>query len=195
MKSVGIITRGAGNIFSLARSLNFLGFEPVVLNKPEQVAPQDAVILPGVGHFRAGANALDSGFREPLMEHLRAGKPLIGICLGMQLMFSSSQEAPDLKGLGIFPGQVRLFQRATRLPHMGWNRIKMVEAEDRLRSWDGAWFYFAHSYVCPGPGVATTEYQSEEFPSVVIKDNAVGFQFHPEKSGERGLELLRRFLQ
>ena len=78
---------------------------------------------------------------------------------------------------------------------MGWNRIKMVEAEDRLRSWDGAWFYFAHSYVCPGPGVATTEYQSEEFPSVVIKDNAVGFQFHPEKSGERGLELLRRFLQ
>ncbi|MGH9196571.1 MAG: imidazole glycerol phosphate synthase subunit HisH, partial [Acidimicrobiia bacterium] len=161
----------------------------------EDLSRSELLVLPGVGNFAAGMENLTE---RNLMDFVRdwgtSGKPLVGICLGMQLFFEHSEEG-DTKGLGILPGEVVRFDVDLKVPHMGWNRI-WVEDSRVLAPFDGDSFYFVHSYVCipNGKTAATTQYGGD-FVSAVEDGRIVGFQFHPEKSSERGLALLERTLE
>ncbi len=193
MKRVLIIRYGAGNLFSVAKAFEYLGALPEISEEPDGIRGAHMVVLPGVGHFAVLARSLEKGLGEALVEHLDAGGKILGICLGMQIFYRGSQEAPGFRGIGIFPGEALAFPQGVRVPHMGWNTIKETSA-DWLRDFRGKYFYFAHSYYCPPPGDATTEHEGVAFASVVRYNGFTGVQFHPEKSGPEGLEFLRRIL-
>ena len=155
-----------------------------LVTTPDAIRSADALVVPGQGAFASIATALDAGLREAILESIHAGRPYLGICLGMQVLFDESEEAPGARGLGVFGGHVTRLGSSI-LPHMGWNDLST-----------GGFFYFAHSYVVrpvdPSIIGAITEY-GEAFASVVTKDNVLGVQFHPEKSQRAGLTLLKRF--
>jgi imidazole glycerol phosphate synthase glutamine amidotransferase subunit len=155
------------------------------------------LILPGVGHFGQLTRALDAlGVRDALVNRIRVGIPFMGICLGLQAMFEASEEAPGERGLGIFPGTVKRFQGDMRIPHMGWNDLTRVGESRLLRdAGDKPYVYFANSYYCPlvAETSATCTY-SITFTAAVERYNVCGVQFHPEKSGEVGLQIVRNFL-
>lgn len=185
---IGVIDYGAGNLRSVANALDRLGAKYEVCDGPDAVVASDRIILPGVGHFGAAARSLaGSGIDRALRVCAGDGLPVLGICLGMQLLLESSDEAPGIPGLGILPGRnVRLPVR--RVPHMGWNRV-------RWSVWD-EYFYFAHGYAArtaPEHVVATVEIEGETVPAVIGRGKTLGVQFHPEKSGDRGLALLEEF--
>jgi imidazole glycerol phosphate synthase glutamine amidotransferase subunit len=185
---IGVIDYRAGNLQSVANALDRLRVPFAVCERSDQVAEAERIILPGVGHFGAAARALaETGTGEALRVAAEAGKPILGICLGMQLLLEESDEAPGVPGLGLLPGgNVRL--EASRVPHMGWNRVRWGAGED--------YYYFAHSYVAAPRSehvVATTEVDGHEIPVAIGRGATVGVQFHPEKSGERGLELIEEF--
>ncbi len=185
---IALIDYGAGNLFSVSNGLEAIGAQFHLVRHPSEMGPDDAILLPGVGHFGQMMRALDDlDFRAPLIAAAGAGRPLLGICLGMQALFEWSDEAPGTPGLGLLPGTARLLPDTCRLPHMGWNRVSFVGASSE-------WFYFANSYALPKNDATwgTTNYGGE-FSSAVRKDNLWGFQFHPEKSGPAGLELLARW--
>ena len=182
---IGLIDYGAGNLQSVANALDRLDLPFTVCEQPSQIEAVERIILPGVGHFGAAARAMTQhGTGDALRTAARAGKPLLGICLGMQLLLEASDEAPGLPGLGLLPGRcVRL--DAERVPHMGWNHVR----------WErhAGYYYFAHGYVAapqPEHVVATTSVDGREIPAVIGTGRVLGVQFHPEKSGERGLELM-----
>jgi glutamine amidotransferase len=212
---VALIDYKAGNLTSVRKALTSLGAEILTPERPEDLDGADAIIVPGVGHFEATA-ALDATWHAAIKARLAAGVPLLGICLGQQWLFEGSEEAPDVPGLGVLPGRcVKLepgdesaFAKASadnragaparlKVPHVGWNALKQTGRPSRLLVGieDEAQAYFTHSYVAPDSEatVALTTH-GVPFASVVEHDLVFGAQFHPEKSGNTGLRMLRNFL-
>jgi glutamine amidotransferase len=184
-----LIDYGSGNIRSAAKALEASGLEVLVSADPLKVRGQDLLVLPGQGHFRQVMEAFAaSGFAEPLCEHIAAGKPFVGICVGMQILFEASDEAPNLPGLGLIAGTVRRF-KAKNVPQMGWNTVQFSGAFTRL---NGQHFYYANSYYGPlvEGSVGISTYGGTAFTAAYARDNIVAPQFHPEKSGGAGLAFL-----
>lgn len=196
---VTLIDYGAGNVTSVARALRRLGADVRTTNQPEEITRAGCLILPGVGHCAALLGSLDKhGLRYPLVTALSRGTPFLGICLGLQALYESSAEAPDLAGLGILRGRVDQLPPDVKLPHMGWNQLRSHRCAKLLRGISpDAYFYFAHSYAAPAGGPATTATceHGREFTAVLETERIFGVQFHPEKSSAPGAKLLDNFLR
>ena len=197
---VTLIDYGAGNVASVERALQRLGAESQRAATAESLGTAEALILPGVGHFAALIRALDErGLRAPLLNALRRGVSFLGICLGLQALYDSSEEAPELHGLRIFPGRIGALPASVKLPHMGWNQLRLVGKSRLLQGIaPEAHFYFAHSYAVRADGTAhsvATCTHGSEFLAVLEQDNINAVQFHPEKSGAPGAQLLSNFLR
>ena len=204
---IAIVDYGVGNLFSLASSLKFIGVESVVTSDPETIRNSDQIILPGVGAFGDAANKLrETGLDEIVREQALSGKPLMGICLGMQLLFEKGYEYGEHEGLGLLKGNVvpmeGYISQDLDIPHMGWNSLDICMGNSKentlLRNInDGDCVYFVHSYFatdCDDSVIATAEY-GEKLTAAVQKENIMGCQFHPEKSGKVGLAILEAFSQ
>jgi glutamine amidotransferase len=203
---ITIIDYEMGNLRSVEKAFEKLGFEAQVSSNPEHLLTADKIVLPGVGAFRDCINNLRAGgFVEPLLEHVEAGKPLLGICVGMQMLFDQSEEFGCHQGLGLIPGQVKRFPAGMeeggerlKVPHMGWNTITL-EKESPIFSAvkDGSFVYFVHSYYCAADNAediaATCRYGDVEFCASVWRDNIMATQFHPEKSQDVGLKIFANF--
>ena len=206
---IALIDYRAGNLTSVKKALAAIGAEVFVPERPSEVAQAAGVIVPGVGHFGA-TRALDREWVDAILERVGQLRPLLGICLGMQWLFESSDEAPGLPGLGLLSGTcIRLGsgrgsdtgsdtgQVLTKIPHVGWNDLHFLrEASITAGVPDGAQVYFTHSYVAPltADAVATTDH-GETFAAIVERAHVAGVQFHPEKSGDVGLRILRNFVE
>jgi imidazole glycerol-phosphate synthase subunit HisH len=197
---IALIDYGISNLRSVQKAFEHLATEVTLVDTPDRLAQADRLILPGVGAFPAGMKGLqERGLIEPIKQAAREGKPLIGICLGMQLLFDSSDEMGATAGLGLLPGKVtRMAGSGLKVPHMGWNQLDVVREHPLVRELvSGSYAYFVHSYaIYPEQHdivLATTEYGGP-FASIVGRGNVCGLQFHPEKSQAVGLKLLRNFL-
>ena len=193
---IAIIDYKAGNLTSVKKAFDHLDAENVVTDDPGVVAKADKIVLPGVGHF-AATQALDpSGLREAVIDTIERGNPFLGICVGMQWMLASSEEAPDVPGLALWPGECSRFPSGVKSPHVGWNNLAIRNSRSRLFEAiaDGAFVYFTHSYRVPllAATAAECEYGGG-FSAAVEEDNVFGVQFHPEKSGAVGLKVLENF--
>jgi imidazole glycerol phosphate synthase glutamine amidotransferase subunit len=186
--NISLLDYGAGNLPSVERALQRLGVQIERVSTSAGVAKAAALILPGVGHYGALLRALDrDGLRESLIATIERGVPFLGICLGLQALFENSEEAPDLHGLEILSGSVRVLNGAVKLPHMGWDQLQAKAGSRLLEGIDSeAYFYFAHSYAVPYRG---------EFVAVTETENIFAVQFHPEKSGDAGQRVLENFLR
>jgi glutamine amidotransferase len=205
MNSIVIIDYGMGNLRSVQKAFEQVGCSAVVTADPAIVARAGKLVLPGVGAFRdCMRNLTDGGFVAPIHAHIAAGKPFLGICLGLQLLFTESEEFGRHRGLGIIPGKVVRFPdglqeggEALKVPHMGWNRIAIRRPAPLYQGIaDGSFVYFVHSYhvVPDDPAViATTTDYGQTFCSSIWRDNVMATQFHPEKSQAVGLQMLRNF--
>ncbi|MCD6166859.1 imidazole glycerol phosphate synthase subunit HisH [candidate division KSB1 bacterium] len=197
---ITIIDYGMGNLRSVEKALQRVSCTTQITNNPEEVIAAEKLVLPGVGAFGEAKHNLDRlGLTPAILQAVQKKVPLLGICLGFQLLFAHSEENGNHSGLGIFPGSVRLFPQGLKVPHMGWNQVQIVRNNRLLENIpDNSFFYFAHSYYVelePNDFViGTTEY-GLNFVSVVGKDNIWGMQFHPEKSQKWGLEILKNFSQ
>ncbi len=201
---VAIVDYGVGNLFSLKSSLDAIGVESVVTNNASVIEKADRVILPGVGAFRDAAQKLKSaGLDEVLINEARQGKQLLGICLGMQLLFDKSFEYGEHKGLGLLKGDIVFLKESIdeklKVPHMGWNKLELVKENSRIFKYikNGDFVYFVHSYHavgCEDSLAAVSEYGTS-VTAAVSKDNIHGCQFHPEKSGKVGLSILKAFCE
>jgi imidazole glycerol phosphate synthase glutamine amidotransferase subunit len=194
-----VIDYGAGNVTSVERALRRLGAKVLVTNRPQEIARADRLILPGVGHCGALMAALDTqALRRPLLNAIARGAIFLGICLGLQALYESSDEAPALSGLGLVQGLVTHLPGAAKLPHMGWNQLRIMRESKLLKDISAdAYFYFAHSYAAPamhGPITATCCH-GRDFAALLEQDHIFGVQFHPEKSGAPGARLLENFLR
>ncbi|MGC2528454.1 MAG: imidazole glycerol phosphate synthase subunit HisH [Candidatus Acidiferrum sp.] len=195
---ITLLDYGAGNVTSVERALRKLGAEPQRSNAPKCIASAEAIILPGVGHYSALIRALDQqNLRAPLLDSIRRGVPFLGICLGLQALYASSEEASDLAGLNLLPGSVNSLPCTVKLPHMGWDQLQRTRPSRLLEGISpDAYFYFAHSFAATnanGEAVASCNYGAN-FAAVLEKENIFAVQFHPEKSGDAGAQLLRNFL-
>jgi imidazole glycerol-phosphate synthase subunit HisH len=198
---IALVDYKAGNLTSVKKALAAVGAELFVPDAPDDLAAAAGIIVPGVGHFGA-TRALDAPWVEAILGRVGEGRPLLGICLGMQWLFEGSDEAPDLPGLGLLSGRCHRLGAgggpAVKVPHVGWNSLAIQRVEGTiLDSVDtGAQVYFTHSFVAPitGDSAATTEH-GERFASAVQRGYIAGVQFHPEKSGEVGLRILRNFVE
>lgn len=196
---IAIVDYGVGNLFSLKSSLDFLGFTAFVTNKIDDIKTAEQIILPGVGAYGDAMEKLNNtGLIPTLKEQAQNGKPFLGICLGMQLLFDESFEYGNHKGLGLIKGKVVSFEGKIpyKIPHMGWNSLNIVNNHPILKNnKQGDYMYFVHSFYaddCEESLCATAEY-GIAVPALVAKDNIIGAQFHPEKSGKAGLSLLNSF--
>lgn len=198
---IAIIDYGVGNLFSLEQSFRAIGATAVVTNDPEEIRKADKILLPGVGAFGDAAEKLrQSGLDKEVIAQANSGKPLLGICLGMQLLFEEGHEYGCHKGLGLIKGQVKpiseVIPKDLKIPHMGWNQLNFTKGSKLFSNiQDGDFVYFVHSYYaadCEADTIATAEYGAP-LTAAVEKGNVFGCQFHPEKSGTVGLEILRAF--
>lgn len=195
---IAIIDYGMGNLRSVQKALSLLGYAAIITEEPEQVRAADGVILPGVGAFADAMQSLrERGMDKVVKEVIAADQPFLGICLGMQLLLSFSEENNGVEGLGIIPGQVKRLPAGMKIPHMGWNDWVIQKDSPLLDSIEaGSHFYFVHSYyVAPDDAefiLARTEYTTW-FPSIISRGRLFATQFHPEKSGRVGLQLLKNF--
>ena len=200
---IAIVDYGVGNLFSLKSSLAALGLESCVTGDAEEIKKADRIILPGVGAFGdCMKNLEDSGLIPLLKEEVAAGKPLLGICVGLQILFDGSEESPAAKGLGLIPGQVKRIQaEGLKVPHMGWNRLHIAEPRQSQDLFAGLeqdkeYVYFVHSYYAVPADknviTATTNYGGEVTAAVQC-GNIFAAQFHPEKSGDVGLRIIDNF--
>ena len=194
--SIAIVDYGVGNLMSIRIGVERAGGLPTITGSLEEALEADGLILPGVGAFKPAMSFLQP-HRERLLQALREGKPLLGICLGMQLLFEESLEKGLTRGLGLLKGKVVELPSGVKKPHMGWNTVKIVRGNPLLEGVkSNEYFYFVHSYVAEAEGeavLATTIY-GVEFPAVVGLDRTFGTQFHPEKSGPAGLRILKNFV-
>ena len=195
---IALIDYQAGNLTSVKKALTTIGADVFVPEEPDALREARGIIVPGVGHFGA-TRALDGAWIEGILERIGEGRPLLGICLGMHWLFEGSDEAPDLPGLGLLSGQCRRLASsdAIKIPHVGWNTLSLQREASILEGVaDQAQVYFTHSYVAPlmSETVAMAEH-GEPFSAVVQRANIAGVQFHPEKSGDVGLRILRNFVQ
>ncbi len=194
---IAIVDYGAGNLRSIQRAIQAAGAETQITSDPEDVTRADRVVLPGVGNASAAMTRLkESGLAEAVTAVADQGKPVLGVCLGMQLLFEDQQEGPTT-GLGLLTGNVRSLPPTVKVPQMGWN-IATFRDDSPLSSLPSTYYYFVHSYIVypadPAHILAETEY-GVRFPSIVSRDNVWGFQFHPEKSGEEGLRLINHWVE
>ncbi|NDJ74764.1 MAG: imidazole glycerol phosphate synthase subunit HisH [Chloroflexi bacterium] len=197
---IAIIDYGAGNLRSVHNTFTHLGANVVTIQTPDQLDDADKIVLPGVGAFGAGINALRAaGFEAPIKQAVAAGTPLLGICLGMQYLFESSDEMGEHRGLGLLPGRVTRFPvNGLKVPHIGWNQLHIRRASPLLANVNsGAYAYFVHSYYVeagdPADVLATTDY-GLDYASVVGRGSVFGIQPHPEKSQSVGQQILRNFV-
>ena len=196
---IAIIDYGMGNLRSVQKAFEFLGFEAQITDDPAAIAAADHVVLPGVGAFcDAMAELRETGLDRAVIDTARSGKPLLGICLGMQMLFEHSQENGFYDGLGLLPGTITKFEdRGLKIPHMGWNTLTTRDCP-LFDEGDDPCVYFVHSYcmadVSDDFTAATCDY-GQTFTAAVCKGNVMATQFHPEKSGEAGLNMLRRFAE
>ena len=205
LRKIGIVNYGMGNLRSVCNALSSLGASPFIAERPEDLPAAEAVILPGVGAFGDGMNNLRAaGWIEVLEQEVRQkGNPFLGICLGMQLLATTGTEHGTHPGLGWIPGVARRICPANpslRLPHIGWNDVQPRRASKLFPAQDPQVFYFLHGYVLApegqaGEAVTATCVYGEEFAATLEQDNILATQFHPEKSQQAGLSLLRRFLE
>lgn len=201
---IAIADYGVGNLFSLKSSFEYIGKKTIVTSDKGQIKSADRIILPGVGAFGDAAEKLsESGLGELIIEEAQKGKPIMGICLGMQLLFDKSYEYGEHKGLGLIKGEIRpiaeVVPRKYKIPHIGWNKLHFTKEKSRLFRYinEGDYVYFVHSYYgtgCKDSLLATTEYGAE-LTAAVGKKNVFGCQFHPEKSGDTGLKILKAFAE
>jgi imidazole glycerol-phosphate synthase subunit HisH len=198
---IALVDYKAGNLTSVKKALATVGAELFVPDAPDALAAAAGIIVPGVGHFGA-TRALDAPWVEAILGRVGEGRPLLGICLGMQWLFEGSDEAPDLPGLGLLSGRCHRLGAgggpAVKVPHVGWNSLAIQRTDGTILEGvdSGAQVYFTHSFVAPitGDSAAITEH-GERFASVVQRGYVAGVQFHPEKSGEVGLRILRNFVE
>jgi glutamine amidotransferase len=191
---IAVLDYGVGNLQSVEKALAAAGAQVRRVTQPDEIDRAAAVVVPGVGHFRA-TTALGAEWRSALRTFAEGGGQLLGICLGMQWFFEGSEEAPELDGLGLFPGRCTRLA-APRVPHVGWNSLEPRRDSPLLDGIEpGAQVYFTHSFAAPitDTCIAATEYGAP-FASISARGNVAGAQFHPEKSGEVGLRFLRNFL-
>lgn len=193
---IAIIDYKAGNLASVKKAFDHIGAESVVTDDPDVVRKADKIVLPGVGHF-AATRTLDDGIRGAVDAAIKAGKPFLGICVGMQWMFTGSAESPDTRGLCAISGECAKFPADVKSPHVGWNRLRTRPDSRLMHGVEScAYVYFTHSYRAPvvPETVAETVYGGP-FSAAVERDNIFGVQFHPEKSAETGLRILRNFCE
>jgi len=196
---IGIIDYGMGNLYSLSKALERLGYAYDFVSDPGKLKDYDGCILPGVGAFGdAMRNIRNAGLDKGIYEYVQSGKPILGICLGMQLLFSKSEEHGLHEGLNLLPGEVVRFQGEYKIPHMGWNQLQLKQQNHPLLSGiqNGDYVYFVHSYHVRVENesdlLATCDYH-QQVTGIVGRNNIYGMQFHPEKSGEAGMRLLQNF--
>ncbi|MFC0525493.1 imidazole glycerol phosphate synthase subunit HisH [Pontibacillus salicampi] len=201
---IGIIDYGMGNLFSVSKALERLGVPYTLSHSPQELEKCQGLILPGVGAFPDAMKALNkTGMKQYILNKVEEGIPLLGICLGMQLLFDESEENGTTEGLQLLPGRVVRFAgkdaagHAYKIPHMGWNELQHLQPEAKLLSkMDGGYVYFVHSYYVDTPDkhvvLASAQYETE-VPAVVGKGNVYGAQFHPEKSSTTGMKILENF--
>jgi len=201
---IAIVDYGVGNLFSLSSSLKALGLETEITGEAAVLRKADRIILPGVGAFGDARAKLDATGLVPVLREEALKKPLLGICLGMQLLFDKSFEYGEHEGLGFVPGQVvplrqDLTDKTLKVPHMGWNSLQIVKGDPLFRDFsDGEYVYYVHSFYardCAASTLGTSQYGNVSVTGVVRNGNVYGTQFHPEKSGDAGLRLLRAFSQ
>ena len=195
-----IVDYGAGNLRSVAKAVAHVGGQPLITTNPRDVAAAEALIVPGVG---AAADTMrnlhDHGLVEPIRDYIASGRPFLGVCMGQQVLFDVSEEGGEHPCLGVLPGRVVRLPAGLKVPHMGWNQVRIVRPHPIFEGiLDGSYFYFVHSFY-PQPDdasviVGETDY-GVTFPSVVARDNLVATQFHPEKSGAMGLRMYENFLR
>lgn len=198
-----VVDYGVNNLRSVVRALAAAGHSATLTSDPDEVRRAGRVLVPGVGHFGRGSRTLEAtGLGGAVREAAEAGRPVMGICLGLQLFFGASAEAPDASGLGLLSGEVRRFETRLPVPHVGWARVELTEAGARhamLRPvfrGESKFFYHVHSYHpagLPDTDVLGTGTYEGTFPTIVGRDNVIGAQFHPEKSQRAGIELLGAF--
>jgi len=196
---VTLIDYGAGNVPSVERAFRRLGAETVTTNSAGNISAARCLVLPGVGHCSALVNALDKhSLRRPILQAIQRGVPFLGICLGLQTLYESSEEAPELPGFGILFGKVTRLPETVKLPHMGWNTLRVNRASRLLDAIASeSYFYFAHSFAAPAAGEETSAVceHGRAFAAVIERGNLCAVQFHPEKSGDAGAQVLRNFLK
>jgi imidazole glycerol-phosphate synthase subunit HisH len=197
---VAIIDYGVGNLRSVEKAFQAGGVEAVVSSDVRVLRAAEKLVLPGVGAFRACVEALkEHGFDRLVREHVAAGKPLLGVCVGMQMLFEESEEFGTTRGLGFLRGRVRRFPEGLRVPQVGWNQVGWARPHALAEGIeDRTFFYFVHSFYCEASDAATAVGETEyglTYPSVVARANVCGVQFHPEKSQAAGLRLLKNFAE
>jgi glutamine amidotransferase len=194
---IAVIDYKAGNLASVLKSLAAVGADSQVTEDPEAVQRAEKIVLPGVGHFGATTALADRALRAAVEESLQRGTPFLGICVGMQWLFAGSTEAPGVPGLGVFDGMCERFPDTVKVPHVGWNSVEVAPSSRLLRGVNsGAYLYFTHSYRAPlVPESAAVADYAGPFSGAVERGNIFGVQFHPEKSGETGLRVLRNFVE
>ena len=200
MVKVAVLDYGIGNLRSAQKAFEISGAEAQLTADKDLVLTSDGVVLPGVGNFGKCAKALtDSGVRELALLAVENGLPFLGICVGMQLLYETSDESPNAKGLGLLTGKVKLLENAPRIPQMQWNQIQLEGDSPLLRGLNDEWFYFVHSYAAEQNHLQSTTIATCVYGSSVIaavqKGLIFGTQFHPEKSGKAGQSLLQNFLK
>jgi glutamine amidotransferase len=196
---IAIADYGIGNLGSVTKAFRHAGAETVLTGDPEMLRGADALVLPGDGAFAATLEEVTRRGLVPVVrEAAAAGKPVLGICIGMQLFFEESEEHGLHRGLGLLPGRVRRFEEGLPVPHMGWNRLRRRQAHPLLEGIeDGAYVYFVHSYYCDAPEavtIATSDY-GRDFAAVAGRGSVLGVQFHPEKSQGVGLRMVANFVR
>jgi len=197
---IAIVDYGAGNLLSVKKALDFIGAESVITASADEIKNADGVILPGVGSFRNAMESMhESGLVEAVRSVAQSGRPFLGICLGLQLLFESSEESPGVEGLGVLKGKIlKIPSDNLKVPHMGWNSLEFKKSTPLFEGIsDGAYVYFVHSYYLSAENISdvssTTEYGVTIHASVA-NGNLFATQFHPEKSGDVGLQMLRNFV-
>jgi glutamine amidotransferase len=194
---IAIVDYGAGNLHSVKKAFDHLGAVTVVTDQPGTVAAATKIVLPGVGHFSSLQALNTTGLDEALLQSASGGKPFLGICLGMQWLFEGSEECLEVAGAGIFPGKCRQFPSSVKSPHVGWNSLAVQEGSRLLRGIaQDSFVYYTHSF--HAPVVTETAASSQyglRFSGAVERDNIFGVQFHPEKSGDVGLSILKNFCE
>jgi len=197
---ITIIDYGAGNLFSVRKAIEYFDIDVVISDNPEDILKAEGLILPGVGAFGWGMKLLEEKrLCESIREAVNKGIPLLGVCLGLQLLFEESEESPDVSGLGFIRGRVKRLPNDLPLPHIGWNQVKIIKDTPIFKGINqNSFFYFVHSYygepLDRDSVYGITEY-GIEFPSVICKENIFAVQFHPEKSSSEGLKIYRNFLE
>ena len=197
---IAIIDYGAGNLQSVKKAFDFIGAESVITDNPEIINACDRILLPGVGSFGDAMDSMHkSGLVETVKQNALSGKPFLGICLGLQLLFEESEESPGVKGLGIFKGKIKKFSpdMGLKIPHIGWNSLEIKQKDTLFKNVpENSYVYFVHSYYLHAEDeedVATVTNYGIDFHSAVGKNNVFATQFHPEKSGDVGLQILKNF--